>query len=313
MIPGRLAAGGASDWKRKGKHLFKRNRARPTEELSAAARRDDAAHEVLVSIRTDVGCVREANEDSGVYFKPSDPTEIERQGILVVVADGMGGHASGEVASRMAVETVKRAYYREKKGSADALRVAFEEANARIYAAAHEDPSLLGMGTTGTALVILGGHAFAAHVGDSRLYMLRGGDLYQLTEDHSEVMEMVKRGIISQEEARTHENKNVILRALGTGPAVEVSTWDAPLAVRPGDQFLLCSDGLHDMVEDAEIREIVAASADPHDACDRLVAKARERGGHDNITVGIAAVVPKGTTGTVAGSLRETREVETIR
>ena len=305
-------ATGAAD-ERKGKQLFKQKSARPTEELSAVARQDDAAHDVLISIRTDVGCVREANEDSGVCFKPSDPTELASHGILILVADGMGGHASGEVASRIAVETIKRAYYRAKEGSAEALRKAFEEANEQIYAAAHEDPKLLGMGTTGTALVILGGQAFAAHVGDSRLYMLRGGDLYQLTEDHSEVMEMVKRGIISQEEARTHENKNVILRALGTGPAVEVSTWDAPLAVRVGDQFLLCSDGLHDMVEDALISEIVAAATDPHDACDQLVAKARERGGHDNITVGIAAVVPEGTNGTEAGNLRATREVETIR
>ncbi len=256
----------------------------------AAALASSPHFEVVASIQTDVGCVREINEDSGRHFKPNDPEVLSSKGWLTIVADGMGGHASGEVASQLAVELVGRLYYQDERDPSQALRHAVEEANRLIHAASLKDERTRGMGTTCTALVLHKGSAYAAHVGDSRLYMIRGGDIYLMTEDHSAVMEMVKLGVITREEARHHADKNVILRALGTTPEVEVSTWEAPLPVQGSDQFLLCSDGLYDLVEDAEIGHIVAGAAHPQAACEQLIALAKERGGHDNVTVGIVEV-----------------------
>lgn len=269
-----------------------------------------AAHEIVANLQTDRGCVREANEDSGRFVRPNDPALLARKGLLAIVADGMGGHSAGEVASNLAVEIVSRTYYQEAGADATAaLRAAFAEANRQIHEASTGDPNLQGMGTTCTALVLHEGRAFSAHVGDSRLYMLRGGEVYLMTEDHSAVMEMVKLGIITPEQARHHTDKNIILRALGTSSEVEVSTWEQPLAVRVGDQFLLCSDGLYDLVSDEEIKQTLVSTDDLHAACERLIERAKERGGHDNITVGIIGIRPAGQSQTNK-SLRETREAE---
>jgi len=270
-----------------------------------------APFEFVASVQTDVGCVREINEDSGRLVRPSDPAQLAQRGTLVIVADGMGGHSAGEVASQMAVETVARLYYETGGEPRLALRHAVEEANRRIHSAAAADASKHGMGTTCTALALCGDGAFAAHVGDSRLYMVRAGQLYQLSEDHSAVMEMVKLGIITKEQARTHEDKNVILRALGTSPEVEVSVVE-PFGVRAGDQYLLCSDGLYDLVTDDEIASVLNESGDIHATGERLIALAKERGGHDNITVGIIRIVPEGTGEAGGENLRATREVEAI-
>ena len=269
------------------------------------------AFEIDASVQTDKGCVREINEDSGRMVRPADPSLLAEKGTLVVVADGMGGHSAGEVASQMAADVVSRVYYETKSAPKEALRRAVEEANRRIHAAAAEDESKQGMGTTCTALALCGGRAYAAHVGDSRLYMLRAGQLYQLSEDHSAVNEMVKLGIITKEQARTHEDKNVILRALGTTPEVEVSVLD-PFAVREGDRYLLCSDGLHDLVLEDEIASVLSEADDIHAAGERLIALAKERGGHDNITVGIIAIMPEGTAAAEAQDAPTTREVEAI-
>ncbi len=251
-------------------------------------------YEIVASVQTDVGCVREANEDSGRYVKPNDPALFSSKGALLIVADGMGGHASGEVASGMAVELVSRLYYRGQGEAQAALKEAVEEANRLIYAASLKEEHLNGMGTTCTALVIREGVALSAHIGDSRIYLRRGGQVYLMTEDHSAVMEMVKHGIISPAEARHHADKNVILRALGTSPEVEAAVWDKPLPVQIGDQFLVCSDGLYDLVEDKEMGQALGQATDPHAACEQLVALAKERGGHDNITVGIITLQPAG-------------------
>src|ERR1041384_76262 len=263
-------------------------------------------YEVLASVQTDPGCVRELNEDAGLYAQLSEPDTLARKGRLALVADGMGGHSAGEVASGLAVEVISRTYYEAEADAPAALRQAFAAANRRIYEAATQDEKLQGMGTTCTALALCDGAAFAAHVGDSRLYLVRDDEIYLLTEDHSAVMELVKQGLISPAEARRHPDKNVILRALGTTPAVEASMWDEPLPVRTGDQFLLCSDGLHDLVADAEIKEVVSAASHPHEACTQLIALARARGGHDNITVGIISLRDEQE----AQVLRPTREVE---
>jgi protein phosphatase len=261
---------------------------------------------VVVSLRTDVGCRREVNEDSGLAVTPHDPAELASKGVLVLVADGMGGHAAGEVASRLAVDTIRTAYYRSPDGPRAALVNAFELANRAIYDAARKDQRLAGMGTTCTGLAVHGGHAACAHVGDSRLYLVRGGQIYTMTEDHSAVRDLVKRGLLSAADARHHEERNVILRALGTRPRVEVASWDDPLPVRAGDGFVVCSDGLHDLVEAEELLEAVE-QLDPAGACDRLVHLARERGGYDNITVAVLRVEAADHGGAAAPDTREVR------
>ena len=281
---------------------------------SGAATAEQTDYEIVASIQTDKGCVREANEDSGRYTKPNDQTLLASKGTLLIVADGMGGHASGEVASGMAVELVSRLYYQGQEDAQAALKEAVEEANRQIHAASMKDEKLNGMGTTCTALVLRQGMAFSAHVGDSRIYMRRGGQVYLMTEDHSAVMEMVKHGIITMEEARHHADKNVILRALGTSPEVEAAVWEKPLPVQIGDQFMLCSDGLYDLVEDEEIGRALADANDPHEACEQLIALAKQRGGHDNITVGIVQIQPAGgDTGAGSQNPRVTREVEAAK
>jgi serine/threonine protein phosphatase PrpC len=273
---------------------------------------DDAGgFEVEASVQTDVGRVREINEDSGRFSRPNDPATLATKGVLLIVADGMGGHSAGEVASGMTIELVPRLYYGSASPAPDALREAVEETNRQIYAASLADESKRGMGTTCTALAVANDEAFAAHVGDSRLYMMRGGKVYLLTEDHSAVMEMVKLGLITMDEARTHEDKNVILRALGTSPEVEVSTL-TPFRVRAGDKYLLCSDGLYDLVSDDEIERELSAAEDIHAAGERLIVMAKGRGGHDNITVGILELVPASGNGAApsdngAGETREFR------
>ncbi|HKV41383.1 MAG TPA: Stp1/IreP family PP2C-type Ser/Thr phosphatase, partial [Blastocatellia bacterium] len=268
-------------------------------------------YQVVASVQSDTGCVREVNEDRGRYVEPGDHESLAGRGRLVVVADGMGGHSAGEVASEMAVEVICRSYYEDAGEPAEVLKRAFLRANTEINEAAKKQVALNGMGTTCTALVLRNGSAIAAHVGDSRLYLVRGGQIYLMTEDHSAVMEMVKRGLLSLEEARHHPDKNVILRALGSRPNVEVTIWDESFPVKAGDRFLLCSDGLYDLVEDDEIRD-EALSADVHAGCRRLIDMARERGGYDNITVALVAV-NGANSGPQNSIVPETRELEAQR
>jgi protein phosphatase len=245
--------------------------------------------EIAGHVLSDVGCVRDLNEDRCRIVQPSDAGERSRRGVLAVVADGMGGHSAGEVASELAVDAVHRAYYDAAGEPGDALAEALETANRAIFASASAEKKLAGMGTTCVALAICGDEAHAASVGDSRIYLIRGGGIYQMTADDSAVGEMVAKGLLTRAEARHHAERNVILRALGTRGEVKVSRWEQPLPVRAGDTFLLCSDGLTDLVEDAEI---AAAVGDRHgaDACKALVDLARARGGHDNITVALLRV-----------------------
>jgi PPM family protein phosphatase len=263
--------------------------------------------DIVASVQTDKGCVRSSNEDNGRYISPSETDERAGKGVLAIVADGMGGHSAGEVASEMAVEIISQIYYQEDQAPHQALEKAFKTANNAIIEAGSNNGELHGMGTTSTALVICNGLAYAAHVGDSRLYMRRDGQLYLMTEDHSAVMEMVKLGIIKPEEARHHPDKNVILRALGTNPSLEVAIWAEPVKVQVEDTFLLCSDGLYDLVADEEINQILASN-DPFAAGETLINLAKQRGGHDNITVAILNLKPDGFTEN--RNMRSTRELE---
>ena len=244
---------------------------------------------ITVNVLSDIGCVRDSNEDAIGSCRPVDDAERERAGVLLVVADGMGGHSAGEVASRLAVETVIENYALDNGDPQAALARSIRLANRAIHDAAKTDRGRAGMGTTCTALVVRQGWAYCSHVGDSRLYLVRDGAALQMTEDHSAVYDLVKRGVIDREAARAHPDRNVIVRALGSRPDVDVSTWAQPLYVRSGDRFLISSDGLHDLVSDEEIAGIVLESA-PDEACRRLIEVARGRGGHDNISAGILAV-----------------------
>jgi PPM family protein phosphatase len=263
--------------------------------------------EIVADMQTDPGCVRETNEDSVKFFRPTDPAELARKGVIAIVADGMGGHSAGEVASRIATEVIKNVYYETEEGATESLRSALTAANHEIHEASLADKALEGMGTTCAALVLQNGSAHCAYVGDTRLYLIRGGEIYVMTEDHSAVMEMVHMGILTLEQARHHEDKNVIIRALGSQPEVEVSVWSEPFPVRDGDKFLLCSDGLSDLVSDDDIRQAVLAG-DSHSTSESLIALAKERGGYDNVTVGILSI-DKAINSEITAA-RETREVE---
>ena len=240
---------------------------------------------------TDIGCVRTSNQDSIAFVSPGDPEELRRRGVLAVVADGMGGHNGGEVASRVAVETICRRYFASHDDDPlRAIEQALLEANAAIFRYAEADRALSGMGTTATVLALIGRRMCFGHVGDSRLYRCSGGLLTQLTKDDTLVEQMVSEGLITAEQARYHPERNILLRSLGTHPDLRVTAegGDPP---QLGDTFVLCSDGLYDGVEAREIAEVVEA-CDPQDACRRLIELARERGGSDNISVGVIAVRP---------------------
>lgn len=266
---------------------------------------------INASIKTDSGCVRESNEDNGRHTASSIAADGNDRGTLTIVADGMGGHSSGEIASEMAVELISRYYYdNETDSTPDALRMAIEKASSEIFRTTLLDTSLIGMGTTVVALVIQDGIGYSAHVGDSRLYRLRGREMQRMTLDHSQVMEMVLRGLISFEEAQNHEDKNIILRAVGTQPVVEVDVSE-PFDILPGDQFLLCSDGLCDMADDDDVYSVWSNSPDIHTATERLVDLAKERGGEDNITVGVVSV--NDGERSHARAVPATREIEVVK
>ena len=231
------------------------------------------------ALKTHPGLKRPKNEDAV-------GGEATPWGGVYVVADGMGGHRTGEVASRLAVETVLARLSREEPPSPKDLLEALEEANGRIHREAQR-PENRGMGTTCTVLVLDLPYALVAHVGDSRAYLLREGNLLQLTEDHSWVAERVRQGLLSPEEARTHRWRNVITNALGSFPQARVDLLG--LKLRPGDTFLLCTDGLSGVLEERALKEVLAHFP-PAEAAERLVALANEWGGPDNVSVAVVRV-----------------------
>ena len=219
-------------------------------------------------VATDIGRVRDGNEDSYLVDPP-----------LFAVADGMGGHRGGEVASHLALETVEALAHDGKGTLADQVH----EANRAVFARSQEDRAVTGMGTTVTAAKVVDDVVHLAHVGDSRAYLLRAGDLRRLTEDHTLVNRMVKAGEITPAEAEVHPHRNVLTRALGTEPDVEVDTDE--VALMDGDRIVLCSDGLFGMVNEEQIQAILETEPDPQKGADRLVRAANRAGGVDNITV----------------------------
>lgn len=243
---------------------------------------------------TDIGKKRQRNEDS---YLVNDKIG------LYIVADGMGGHAGGEFASKIAVSTVEEIIRGEDRVKSNVptqsyldandmsavegieqerLKDAINRAGNMIVRRAFEDPELKGMGTTSTVMFISGDRAYVAHVGDSRAYCVRDGEIIQITEDHSLVHEQLKSGLITEEEAKTHQLKNIITRSVGVQEEVEVDTvvWK----IQPGDSYLLCSDGLSNMMQDDEMQEIIS-KYDVEQGARELVDLANQRGGEDNITL----------------------------
>jgi len=239
---------------------------------------------------TDIGCHRSENEDYYCYFEPENDDDFQRKGRLAVVADGMGGHQGGKVASTLAVETVRDAYLNHPAGDpSESLRAAFQHAHAAIRELALRSPELQGMGTTCTAAALLDGQLSYGHIGDSRLYLIRGYRISQLTQDHSQVARMVQDGLITPEEASVHPQRNVLTSAMGAESAISDFS-DAPLPLQPGDILLICTDGLHGLVSDQELLA-VAATESPAEACKHLVQMANARGGFDNITLQILKLI----------------------
>lgn len=239
--------------------------------------------EFVTGSMSDIGKVRSINQD---YFGEFEDPRTHRR--MLIIADGMGGHLGGEVASKMAVETVAEIFEAGGNQAAELLREALETANERVRNAARADAGLAGMGTTGVCLLFEpGGRGSVAHVGDSRAYRLRAGQLEQITEDHSVVAVLLRTGQITEDEAKRHPQRNEVLRAIGTDDQVEVQL--TPLELQPGDKYLLCSDGLSGLVTNADIADVLRR-LDPQDAARTLVEMANREGGNDNITVQVAMI-----------------------
>jgi len=245
--------------------------------------------------KTDKGLVRSNNEDN--FY-------LDVQAGILVVADGMGGHASGEVASKMAIDLIRDYFKNIHEGRApiignyqedcseitNLLGSAVRLANLAIFEAAGSDSKLQGMGTTVAAAMLDSNKLSIAHVGDSRVYLIRSGNIEQLTDDHSVVYEQMRQSLISREEAQQSEIKNILTRAVGIAPEVEVDIDE--LTVMDGDVLVLCSDGLSTMVLDEDILSAIVATDSPGEACEKLINMANGNGGKDNITV-IAAYIKK--------------------
>jgi serine/threonine protein phosphatase PrpC len=242
---------------------------------------------IEVSGQSDIGCVRQNNEDSYGYWEPEEDERFLRKGRVAIVADGMGGYEGGQEASRLAVNTLVGTY--RDFGGEDPQQALIEGLQAaheaiRNYGDAH--PALRGLGTTCTAVAIVRDRLYYVHVGDTRLYLIRDGRITQVTRDHSYVGRLVEAGMISREEAEKHPQRNILTAALGTNPELIMDSPGQPEVLRAKDVLVICSDGLWGLVHDHEILGAVEKQSAERAGRD-LIEQARERGGPDNITVNI--------------------------
>ncbi len=237
--------------------------------------------------KSDAGLVRENNEDAFL---------VNPELSFAALADGMGGAAAGELASSFFVGSALETFAQKGQGAADdcmvLLKASFDLANKRILDHAAEKPEDKGLGCTAELLTFFDNSFALAHIGDSRTYLFRGNVLNRLTQDHSLVQELVNRGAIKPEEARTHKMRHVILRAVGHEQVLELQFNQGE--VFPGDLFLLCSDGLTDMIDDEEIRDILSLPLEIDECAQKLIDAAKEKGGHDNVTVVLCEIVEGG-------------------
>jgi len=270
---------------------------------------------VQVVVKTDMGNIRTNNEDSILYKKVEGTGK--QNGIMMLVADGMGGHLAGEVASKMAAEIISDNYFHQPKGSSvpEILSNAFVLANKKIFQSASSNSQQKGMGTTCTVLVLETGCLYFAHAGDSRAYHYGNNGITQITTDHTYVQELINEGSISKEEAEKHPQRNILTNAMGTKPDLKVDSGCFSCNLNIGEKLLLCSDGLYDYFNDKELTEILA-SENINQIANYLVNEAKRRGGHDNISLilarlGDAATPVENEKATrEAGILKETRDAE---
>jgi protein phosphatase len=248
-----------------------------------------AGMEIIGAMRTDTGLVRSHNEDSVAWVTSHDDAAATNRGSLALVADGMGGHAAGEVASALAADVVRRLYYDLDGPIPQVLANAFAAANRAIIEYAQEHPECRGMGTTCTVLAFRDQQAWLAHIGDSRAYLLRDRHLIQLSEDQTLVAKLVSEGTITQAEADQSPMHNVILQALGTTANIKPMIGAKGLPLQSGDILILCSDGVSNLVPDGKIAEL-ASRLPPQEACDALIEAALAAGGHDNASLGVFSV-----------------------
>jgi PPM family protein phosphatase len=247
------------------------------------------AMQIIGAMRTDPGLARELNEDTVVWVTPQDKGTTDGRGSLALVADGMGGHAAGEVASALAADVIRRLYFDLDGPVPKVLATAFTAANRAILEYAAEHPQCKGMGTTCTVLAFRDRQVWLAHVGDSRAYLLREGEFIQLSEDQTLVAKLVSDGTLTQEEADHSPMHNVILQALGTSQQMRPIIGAKGLPLEFGDVLMLCSDGVSGLVPDAKMAEVVGRLG-PQDACDALIEAALAAGGHDNASLGVFSV-----------------------
>jgi len=251
--------------------------------------------------KTDIGLFRKNNEDSYLIVDPGNEAyDVSHSGLLFAVADGMGGHAAGEVASKMACEGLLEYYESsidQETGSSDLvfrleqLRRVIDKTNEEIYQYAQTYPEFSGMGTTLSVLVLFPEFGIIGHVGDSRIYRFRNRSLKQLTVDHTEVQAMIDTGHLTPEEAVVHPFRHALLQALGT--MADLETIDTGIeSVQPGDLYLLSTDGLHDSISDEDIKQTLGETGDIHMACERLTDLALKKRGRDNITL-IIILIPQ--------------------
>jgi protein phosphatase len=244
--------------------------------------------DLTVAARTDVGMIRSGNEDS--FF-----AHATRERGIFIVADGMGGHAAGEVASEMTVQIISRELHDLKDADAPAeerISDSIRLANRAVYERTIQESDKQGMGTTASVLIVSGTRYLIGQVGDSRIYLLRDGALKQLTKDHSYVQEQVDAGLLTPEQARYHPYSNVITRCVGASDAVEPDTYSGDL--KPGDTFLVASDGLTGMVDDRRLQQLLLSRASAGRVVDALIAEANYRGGLDNITAIVVQITNVG-------------------
>lgn len=256
-------------------------------EVLAQPPREPKAHPKVVPFvrfgaKTDLGNVRENNEDKFDFFEPTEPTLLAERGSVYAVCDGMGGHSAGQIASELALKTFLKTYYDLELPDVDtALYSAVLSANALVREVAQAIPGRRGMGTTLTAAILLENEAHVVHVGDSRCYLVRGEVIQQITDDHSYVMEQVRQGLMTLQEAQYSPYRNVITRSIGM-EQVEPDIYRVVLEA--GDRLVLCTDGLTTHVSDEQIAEVVRTHS-PSAAAQKLVEMALEEGGSDNVTV----------------------------
>ncbi|MBK7307007.1 MAG: Stp1/IreP family PP2C-type Ser/Thr phosphatase [Chitinophagaceae bacterium] len=261
--------------------------------------------DIKAVVVTDLGNIRTNNEDNGLFFKIADEGLLREKGYMLIVADGMGGHQAGEVASRMATDIISHEYFKQNGAVEKNLAKVLALANKTIFEKASSSDTHKGMGTTCTVLVVIDKAVYYAHVGDSRAYIQKDNSITQITSDHTYVQELVNSGDITAEEAATHPKRNILTNAMGTKPDMRIDTGKCEYLLEENDRLLLCSDGLYDYLNSNEIKEILIAN-DIKKAADIMIQQAKARGGHDNITV----VIAERKNDTAENELKSTREVQ---